>query len=663
MMIACLGTALFIAIVWLSWPREQNHSFFTTQPGDAPSPQEGWPDPPLQPTTVGVERTQHRADDFAAQTSSHDDRRFIHARVVQSSGQPVEGAEVRVDHHGRAVDRELSAADGTCALEIPAAVTPPFIVTATHAGSSSGGVQALAEETVTLVLRPTQGYRFRVIDDETGSPVEGCTVFAFPPDRWSTYLPNRVEQRTGTDGTCVLSAPTPVLEFGFSHPDYRSREIQDPTGVAAVDSTLVIRLAPRPVLRLHIVDSQGRDVEGVSFSRFLPGWQRQAVPHETRIVEGRTEQLVAAAGPHESLQVRAAGFASAGITQGETGLAHEIVLREEAALTGRFVELRHPEEIRLTLHPHQEQSRNLPTVHGTVEPSGRFLVEGLCRETSYQVSVESPETGSATFELSVADDQQRVDWGDLDLHSILGHAPVRVTVVDESGSGIEGARVTVVRGGGVAWFSDASGLAEPNPRTTRTKLRIDRPGFLTTEIGIDDRTEIAVTLHPAPRVSGLVVDDRGAPIPCAMVRLISTATDDLHPNIPTPRTWCDASGRFSVRQALTGDCYVHVEAPGFVPAWPYPTVAEGGEIVLELQRAAQLVVELVADEVDGDWQLTASFLARGRHQVPRNERAVWVPVMPGHVRFSVEVPGQPRFDDSVEIAPGDVKRVRVSLPR
>ncbi|MFH0943682.1 MAG: hypothetical protein V2A76_00635 [Planctomycetota bacterium] len=178
-------------------------------------------------------------------------RRFVHARVVTLPGEMVEGAEVTVMMQDRRVGREQSGADGTCSIEVPPFVDPPLVLEASHGEARSGGVTALVEENVTLVLRPVQTLRFLVVDDETGEPVEGCAIQVSPPSWWTHYMGNQVQGRTAGDGTCSVAVPIPLGRILITHPSYRMRSIGDPTHVLPAELPLVVRLAPCPLVRVR----------------------------------------------------------------------------------------------------------------------------------------------------------------------------------------------------------------------------------------------------------------------------------------------------------------------------------------------------------------------------------------------------------------------------
>ncbi|MFH0943683.1 MAG: carboxypeptidase-like regulatory domain-containing protein [Planctomycetota bacterium] len=298
---------------------------------------------------------------------------------------------------------------------------------------------------------------------------------------------------------------------------------------------------------------------------------------------------------------------------------------------------------------------------GQAGTDGRFRIEGLRQESYYSVNITSPEQPALAFKIHADADQDLMDLGDLKLRPDSNVRSVRLKVVDEGGTAIAGARIGTWRYSEDARFTDAAGHADVPVAHDLTILPIDRPGFLHTEVVPGARAELEVTLRRAPLVRGRVVDDSGAPVPFAMVRLLPTAENyEPRPNEPLPRTWCDAEGRFELHQAHPGKSYVQAEAPGFVELFPFPIVAEGGEIVAKLARDPWLVVELIAAEVAQEWTIGAnSYFDTGR-RLPRNERIVWMLVHPGRCNYTVEVPGYSPVTGSLELFPGETRRVQVT---
>jgi hypothetical protein len=129
---------------------------------------------------------------------------------------------------------------------------------------------------------------------------------------------------------------------------------------------------------------------------------------------------------------------------------------------------------------------------------------------------------------------------------------------------------------------------------------------------------------------------------------------------PFPHTWCDAQGRFELHQLRLGSSRVLAEAPGFTLGWPYPLVQPGDDVVLKVTRNAWLEVEVIGGHLHEEWIVRTSYFGSQLERAPRNERVVRLPVHPGEVPYTVELPDRPPISGSIQIFPGTTGHVRVS---
>jgi len=648
-----LALALYLWLRGLELPRN-------TGQGDAPAASTSVSDellPSSRPVPVDIDAAGTREIAESVFDSDAQARRHVHVIVVSPSGAPVAGARVTLETLQRPAGQGLTDPEGVCSVEVSPFAELPLMVRASQGGAESSDVPAVPEEDVTLVLRPLRTYRFKVLDDETGEPIEGCLIDAFDPSQWTHHSVSHVQRRTSAQGTCSLSMPAPAGRFMITHPFYRSRAFQDSSGPADPLSEFIVRLSPRPTVRVRVTDSNRQPIPRPEFVRWMSPLQSEPILPRTVMVEGRVEHHVPATEDLEMIEVRAGGFEAVQFQQAEAGSVVEIELHPGAELTGRFVGLAELGEVRLRLFSRgNERPWKLRPLSARADPTGRFRVRWLSRQMDYRVIIESPEIETVERRLRVEAGDSRIDWGDVNLRQ--DGPALSIVVTDPAGRAVPRARITWGPNE-ESWFTDASGRATvPRARPGRS-VCIYRTGFLETERSTDEHLELAVELRPAPLVRGVVVDDRGAPIPFAEVRLLP-AEDRESSTFNQPHTWCDARGRFELSQAHPGRNYLHAEAPGFTLVWPFPQLGPGENVVVKLERNAWLEVELIGGDLREEWSVETRYFGEQRKRVPRNERVVLVPIESGDVDYTVVLPDRPPIHGRVQVFPGETGRVQVS---
>lgn len=552
--------------------------------------------------------------------------------VTDDTGNAVADATVNTGSESGTTD-----ADGKCTLEFPDAGTVD--VEATKPGDSTTSYEP---DTVTFdVVKEQRSLRVSplttdieadspvtfVVEDETGSPVEGATV----------ETPAGTET-TDPSGECTLEFPAAgTVDIDVRKPDTPSVEFEansTTVEVATRDRHLEIVPAENPVdveepVTFTVHDSSGVPVEGATVE----------TSDGTATTDGSGECSItfSTAGSFD-VEAHKTDSSTTTFHSASTGLEVTKVERDLVIVLDGPVEVREPVPVRVV------DTEGNPVSDTTVEtPSGKKTTgsDGTCTvefsdvgtvtvearkpddaTTTYESATESVDARPETRPLSVSASPNPSEYGDL----------VEFTVRDESGP-VEGAIVEVddrsaktgTEGTCTIVLSSLGEIAVTATRTDEETITyVDGSTTVTIErkelsLGVSvDSQEVTV----GEPVTVTVTDENGAPLEGAIVQL--PAGSEVTGESGQCTVAFEAPARAQVRASKRGDAIIYTPAretvrvtaaPGETPkaesSDPAPPVSRIGVPETGIPMLVGLVVSaVVAGAIVGtSGELTTGILA------------------------------------------------------
>jgi uncharacterized GH25 family protein len=457
-----------------------------------------------------------------------------------------------------------------------------------------------------LVLPERRFVSGRLIDGLSRRPIEGGLV-------WDRASPMEAAV-TDRAGGFVLGGPALArLQITAGAPGYMNTDSHEFQLVDDGRAGPTLALAPAAAVQGKIVDADGRAVEGAEARLQVkrnPGMMRieiggpPALPRTLSDASGafRIGQI----DPEKSytLEVQAEGFAPAELTVSE--------LEPYRTKSGLRIELSRGQGLRGTV----VDGEGLPLRDATVklQPASSGHGMRMLRIAEGGDAASAVETASGSdgrFELSglpagkfdlgvtrsgfakrsvpaveIEEGSEPVDLGEIALQR---GERVQGFVLDHEGQPVEGAEIyvgesgpmMVVMSGAGAPTEEADASTDPSgwfvvedlARGSRYSLSVRRTGFVEASVSSVDvpRSEpVEVTLRPASRVSGMVLDPEGEPIPGAQVNLSRTRTMEMGGNVMRMMMRVDEStdseGRFLFEDQEPGEISLGATASGYQEA-------------------------------------------------------------------------------------------------
>jgi protocatechuate 3,4-dioxygenase beta subunit len=537
--------------------------------------------------------------------------RTVLGKVVDASGRPVPGAEVRAwpaDPQARPEDllrvrdremRQTAGRDGSFSLPTVAAGqldlsfraegAAPAWLRGVEVPSGSGPL-----DLGRIVLGPELVLRGTVVDD-TGAAIAGAKVTAVP----ATTLPRPGDlagepphaSLTDGDGRFALAGvETGVRLFLRAERDGflpATQEVQPGTG----SDPVLLTLDPAEALRGTVVDEQGGPVEGARIA-LLTGSRDRLRPLASAMSDRTGAFSIAAAQPgSHHLAVQATGYRAwlQPLTV-ETGSSQpvEVRLARGAALSGRIVSERGEPVEGAGVSLAMEETAGLVAPGTVSDADGAYRLEGL-PDGPQQVRVLHPD-------YLPVNRQVQLDGDTAQSFTLKAGAALSGQVVDEKGDPVSGATVTVQ--------AETDPVSVPQ-RWSNAEGRFRVPGLAPA------RYSVLVELdgYAPAELSGVEI---GRDRPDLLVRLTRGATlfGQIH-GVPTEersrlQVW--ASGPTLVQKAGTVDPEgrYRIESLGAGP-WRISARAEG------LGREVSAPLSLAPDQRDAflDLEFTTGYALTG----------------------------------------------------
>lgn len=569
----------------------------------------------------------------------------IRGRVVDRSGAPVAGAEVRLARNRfelmlglrRFPGGRVSTTDPAgrfLLIQVPESEEPHLLARAEGYAPRMKPVSPKEGGEVVMVLGPGSVLEGRIVTG--GQAVAGAEIHLDPEVEMRgmrVSQPLAGPERDGELDTVsdeegrfrILKLPPGFFTLRVDARGFASRRlagVEIPEDQDAVDLGDVA-LEPGAVLEGFVTDDRGRPLSGVrvSVSEGGPG--------------GLGLRMGAPQGPVESEQLTE-GDGRFRFDDLEAGSVYGIRGTKEGWVSAQKVtEIPTEEPLELVLGTGGRLFGRVTTASG--EPLGRAMVgaQSVPGETSPLAMARAfrsrdnqrlGDDGTFSFEalppgkiqLHVFDDQGRgSEHGPFEVTA--GGEVGPLTLVHEGGPVLEG---RVLRSDGapaagvhVMWkAADGSGSGVPTDASGRFRLQGLEPGPVTLLARDPKRgrasrelvvhggvQEVELILEPGLRVTGRVVDPEGRPVTSGRVRLVPAPEgppSDLLPEafrLRVGESPLSADGTFAVPVDEAGSYAVRVDAAGFVP-WTTPAsepldVADGSieGLVIRLERGGRIV--------------------------------------------------------------------------
>jgi outer membrane lipoprotein SlyB len=486
-------------------------------------------------------------------------------RVISGDGKPLPGLAVRVLHEpSRRTAGDLAwhiaersgVTDGAGRLALSrmhgetlkiVAVSPAFLgqVAVLKAGS----------QPLRFLARPASKLEVR---DTGGKPVADAVV------RWRSWPIGM----TGADGRLALAFPP-----GGEPLRAESRDGGSAQGAAtpgSKDALLSLRLDPPRAIAGQVLQQSAQ--KPVPNALVWAGSRLLGPPAHTG-ADGRF-QLTLSTTEEVALEAAAPGYLRAeGQFVPRTSTTPSVLRLEPAArLSGLVVDAAGRPVPQTYVLVSTQGSKQMTLSR----PDGRFVVSGLRFQTGYEIRASRPGFIHTELKARTPAPGQTAP----PVRIVLGSGAIAFGhVVDEAGSPVPGAKVTLTTAGR-SWFpttTDAEGRFEFRAlETGKATLRVRSAGFSPLRRPVEippgapkaDFGEIELPL--ASLVEGEVTDTSGTPIAGAAVISDLSAFDDLQwildESAPRPGIATGADGRFRLTELPLGTAVrLRIEHEGFLP--------------------------------------------------------------------------------------------------
>ena len=601
----------------------------------------------------------------------------LHGRIVDAAGSPLAGvvvwpgddpgAFVVTDGAGRWTAPVPAA--GTQWLQAEAAGRVPTRIVPT-------ALQVARGRAPTVVLARASAVRGMVVDD-LGAPLPGVHLAAvITADRGFTAADPADGRATSDDaGRFLLASLRPggsydLVATARGRATSRLPFVAPAAGGAAPD--LRLTLLPRRAAFGRVVDTAERPVAGARIT---------VLPHGP---EGVTVAAPASSPPG------AAGADEAGTEAGATGVATSgLALSGD---DGRFRLAALP-STEIDAAVSAEGYSRLVVRRITVPPDEpKPVATAVPRPALHAASSAGPGRGAEATPGGTADagpaGPPPVDLGTFVL--AVGGS-VHGTVTDRTGTPVAAAAIHVLpetfgarlfrnpafphlldrRRPDATSRSDGTFAVDDLPRDEHPTVVVRAVGHLAALVHgvVVGGDPLSVVLAPAATLVGRVLDDAGAPLPGAAVRLhwrdhLPGAPEGHLPGGGQAAAVTDEEGRFELGEIRPGPVEIAASAARFIDSESRRVVAQIGEplqLTFQLQRGATLHGVVLTE--DGDPVADAHVVVSGAGAGTDAEGAYAIDgVRPGeHVRGRAIHPGHGRVTRDLEVLPGD-NQVDWTLP-
>ena len=568
-------------------------------------------------------------------------------------------------------------------------------------GSFEPDLAAAGGETKDLRLEPPATFHGRVLDLTSQDPVSDALVWAVRGEFVETDRQGRYALDVGVYKSRWLQASAAGYQAGRSRVES-----------AAGGDAPAIALAPASSISGKVLDSEGGLLDGVAIKlRILPQSGRLSVAHRSRMGQGWSGRTTSRgifrvagvpSGVMFELTFEAAGLAPQTLEieplePFENRSDIEVVMRPGRVAVGRVVDEADVPvagaAVRLESPPptadlmtamrmmHARDDGEDEPTHLT-DAEGRFEIADLA-VGRYDLQVRASGFAPAKVPgVRVTESGDEVDFGTVVL---VPGATIDGRVSDSSGAAIAAAEITL--GLENQGFMPV-GPPDSQPRTTTdakgrfslgdllpgqpVSVTVSKKGYGSeTRSSVKPPTEEPLTfvLEPAGRLSGRVVDERGAPIRGAMVnvqqdrrvRAVSMTVSRSRPG--WART--DAEGSFSIEDVDAGKLQVTAAAESYQQKRLDVEMAAGQAIEVELVLVPGAVIEGAVTTADGAPVAEAQIIvtqqqselfggdsisANGRSDVEGRYRVTGAPTGPATIIVYRE--GRQGLRKAVEVRPG-----------
>ncbi len=566
-------------------------------------------------------------------------------KIIDRQGEAVEGAVVRLTKARHLVGR--SGKDGTVSVPGGTEEIAVRVDSATQGFVETRLPPSANRKIASLELPGLEEIVGRVIDAETRQGIEGSVV-------WVDHSPSQAAQVDAGGRYRLLLQRESHLTLRAGAPGYLPNTRAELTPGHAIPPTLA--LIPGAVITGRISDTAGRPLPGAtvaleihrshnSMTRIEIGGPAQ--PTET--VAGRDGYYhLGPIDPARNWRLisRMQGFAPTEQTLAKLTpyeLRKEVNLTLEPGLKARGLvtdsEGRPLAEAALRLIPAQARRSISVFMPGDVtkpaavtisDQGGHFSFEGL---RARRFDLEASHRGFATKTVpGIAIDPDNAPLV-LEPVALQPGTPLTGWVFDEAGEAIEGATISLsktntvqfVMGGSVS-MGEADALSGPDgffriddlTPGEQVDITAERGGYIAAtqrSVALPIEQALTFTLVPSLKVSGLVIDTEGQPLPSAQVTLTRTASMKMGGNVMMMKMLegasCDADGRFVFEGLEPGKISLGAAAPG-------------------MQEATRTDLELIAGKDLEDIELTleqGAYLA-GRILLPDGRPAIGARIAP-----------------------------------
>lgn len=497
---------------------------------------------------------------------------------------------------------------------------------------------------------PALSYTGRVVDWATGRPVAGARVWpGDDPEAFATTDAQGVYRLPWTP-----AVPVQIWARAEGHLPF-IKPFRPPTPWIVSPKAPTLAVWPARMLAGTVLRPDGRAVRGAEVRVF--GRNPNEVEEIAKTLsseQGRFQLAVIHDGDYEVIAV-SPGLAPASesltLGEGQAGISGiRLILRQGRTAFGRVMDEhgRALAEARVALTRNNADrlqpngsSADDGLYQATTDDEGRFEIPGL---PGGWFDLEASRPGflpERILALEVESGTGGVGGiGGVDLGTVTLRRPATVTgwVLGPNGEPLAGVLVRLKSGGeaGVEVDSGPDGrfeLTAPDPGRP-FEIEVCRPDRLTMTYPYDSlpREPVEITLPPAGRLTGRVVDPEGQPAAGASVIATLDPEFDFQPAPPSPcppmgdvKATTDAEGRFAVGPVPLFKLYVWAAMPTYVGSNVEIVALDEGRLeaevpLLTLERVSAVSGRVLKEDGSPAPHALVSIIGRGGHWF---EESVW----------------------------------------